>query len=107
MVRLPCAMYINPEGTIEVEREDSMKETESRIQEEIEEAAESIFSALYHEGDMRFDELQQKIPWKSPVFDWALGWLVGKEDVIVTPGNGSFCLRRAAPARAVFPLRGN
>jgi len=77
------------------------------VQEEIRTAAESIFSALYHDGEMTLDTLQEKTNWRSPIFDWALGWLVGKEDVEVKPLDGSFIFRRAAPAPAVFPLRGD
>jgi hypothetical protein len=84
-----------------------MKESEFNMKEEIQLAAEAIFSALYHDGVTDLRDLQEKVNWKSPVFDWALGWLVGKEDVEVTPVNGSFRLKRAAPAPAVFPLRGN
>jgi hypothetical protein len=81
--------------------------TQEDVQNEIRSAAESIFSALYHDGDMELEALQEKLNWKSPIFDWALGWLVGKEDVQVTPHNASFLLRRTAPAPAVFPLRGD
>lgn len=77
------------------------------IQEEIRLAAETIFAESYHDGDMPLDVLQGKTHWKSPIFDWALGWLVGKEDVLITPRQGSYVLRRAAPAPAVFPLRGD
>lgn len=75
------------------------------VQQEIRIAAESVFSALYHQGEMTLDALQEKVNWKSPIFDWALGWLIGKEDVEVKPLDGSFVFRRAAPAPAVFPLR--
>jgi hypothetical protein len=84
-----------------------MKESDFNIKEEIQLAAEAIFSALYHDGDTDLQDLQERVNWKSPVFDWALGWLVGKEDVEVIPANGTFRLKRAAPAPAVFPLRGN
>ena len=84
-----------------------MDQTDFNAKEDIQLAAEAIFSALYHDGDTDLQELQEKVHWKSPIFDWALGWLVGKEDVEVTLANGSFRLKRAAPAPAVFPLRGN
>jgi hypothetical protein len=76
-------------------------------QEEIRMAAEAIFSTLYHDGNMELEALQERLNWKSPIYDWALGWLVGKEDVEVTPTGISFLLRRAAPAPAVFPFRGD
>ena len=84
-----------------------MEHKDFDVQEEIRLAAESIFSALYHEGEMTLDTLQERVNWKSPIFDWALGWLVGKQDVEVKPRDSSFVLRRAAPAPAVFPLRGD
>lgn len=82
-----------------------MEKQPSVVQQDIRLAAESIFSALYHDGDMPLQALQEKVRWKSPIFDWALGSLVSKVDLLIAPRNGSFVLRRAAPAPAVFPLR--
>jgi hypothetical protein len=80
---------------------------EAKMQEQLTLAAEAIFSGLYHDGDTDIQTLKDHLKLQSPVFDWALGWLVGKEDVLVTPSNGTFLLRRAAPAPAIFPFRGN
>lgn len=84
------------------------KESESsKIQEQVTLAAEAIFSELYHDGDTDLQGLKEHLKLPSPIFDWAVGWLIGKEDVVVTPTNGSFQLRRAAPAPALFPFRGD
>jgi hypothetical protein len=82
-------------------------EKEEKMQEKVTLAAEAIFSELYHDGDTDIQTLKDHLQLQSPVFEWALGWLIGKEDVLVTPSNGTFLLRRSAPAPAIFPFRGN
>jgi hypothetical protein len=83
------------------------KKDEVNFREKVTLAGEAIFSELYHDGDTDIQTLKEHLKLPSHVFDWALGWLIGKEDVLVTPSNGTFLLRRAAPAPAIFPFRGN
>jgi hypothetical protein len=69
--------------------------------------AELIFDVLYREGDMKIENLKQEVKHDSPVFDWAIGWLLGKGDIEMVSSGRSFTICRNAPTPAVIPIRGN
>ena len=74
----------------------------------INQTAETIFNLLYqHEGDMDLQDLSKKSGHPRHIFDMAIGTLVEKGDIELLPKGDSFMIHRAAPALAVFPLRGN
>jgi hypothetical protein len=75
--------------------------------ESIELAAEAIFEVLYHEGDMNLQELRSKVDIPAHMFDMAIDWLVGKDDVQLLREGDTLIAHRTEPAFAVFPFRGN
>jgi hypothetical protein len=79
----------------------------TNVLENIRAVSELIFDVLYREGDMELGRLKQEVKHESPVFDWAIGWLIGKDDIEVVSANGSYTVRRNGPTPAVFPIRGN
>src|SRR6266567_6740617 len=80
------------------------KENMSEVENEIRAAAEIIFNFLYHEGEITIEQLKEKAGRQAPFFDWGIGWLVGKGDNEIVDREGSFSVRRKAPAPAVIPL---
>lgn len=82
--------------------------TKKDLKEEIRNTAELIFDVLYHhEGEMDIVELKEQVKRPEQLFDWGIGWLLGKDDIEVIGVNGSFSIRRTSPAPAVLPFRGN
>ena len=77
------------------------------VLENIRAVAELIFDVLYRHGDMELGHLKQQVQHEPPVFDWAIGWLVGKGDIEIVSADGSFTVRRNGPTPALFPIRGN
>jgi len=83
------------------------KQAAEEMLEKIRAVSELIFDVLYREGDMELEQLKKEVKHASPVFDWAIGWLVGKDDIEILPAGDSFTIRRNDPTPAVFPIRGN
>ncbi len=77
------------------------------VLENIRAVAELIFDVLYRVGDMELGKLKREVKHESPMFDWAIGWLVGKGDVEIVSTGGSYSIKRNGPTPAVFPIRGN
>jgi hypothetical protein len=77
------------------------------VLENIRAVAELIFDALYREGDLELGKLKREVKHESPMFDWAIGWLVGKGDIEIVSRGGSYAIKRNGPTPAVFPIRGN
>jgi len=80
---------------------------EVNMLENIRAVAELIFDVLYRQGDMELGHLKQQVHHESPLFDWGIGWLVGKGDIEIISTDGAITVRRDAPTPAVIPIRGN
>jgi hypothetical protein len=73
------------------------------MQEEIGTAAGSIWQALNTRGELSLAQLKKEVKAKTPLFDWAIGWLAREDRIAITPEKSSFRVRlREAqePARA-------
>jgi hypothetical protein len=79
----------------------------AQIVENIRAVSELIFDVLYREGDMEMGKLKKEVKHESPVFDWAIGWMVNEDDIEIVPAGDSYTIKRNGPTPAVFPIRGN
>ncbi len=72
------------------------------MQEEIGTTAGAIWQALTSNGELSLTQLRKQVEAKSPVFDWAIGWLSREDKVVITKEKHSFRLRLKEPrAKAV------
>jgi hypothetical protein len=67
------------------------------MQEEIGTAAGSIWQALNTRGELSLAQLKKEVKAKTPLFDWAIGWLAREDRIAIRPEKSSFrvCLREA------------
>ena len=79
----------------------------ANLLEEVRAISELIFDVLYRQGDMSLEHLKSEVHHESPIFDWGLGWLLGKGDIELVSENGVLTARRNPPTPAVIPIRGN
>jgi hypothetical protein len=71
------------------------------MQEEIGSAAGMIWRKLDAKGELSLAQLKREVNWKTPIFDWAIGWLAREDKVVITQEKRSFCIRLTeARARA-------
>ena len=71
------------------------------MQEEIGITAGLIWHALHTKGELSLAQLKREVNGKTPVFDWALGWLAREENIVITREKRSFRVRlREARAKA-------
>lgn len=63
------------------------------MNEEIGNAAGTVWSALHAHGEMTLKELKEKAGLKAPVFDWAIGWLAREGNVVLTAEKRTFRIR--------------
>jgi len=71
------------------------------MQEEIGTAAGSIWQALNTRGELSLAQLKKEVKAKTPLFDWAIGWLAREDRIAITPEKSSFRVRlREAQATA-------
>ena len=65
------------------------------MQEEIGSAAGKIWHALDAKGELSLTQLKREVNWKTPIFDWAIGWLAREDKVVITREKRSFrvCLK--------------
>jgi len=72
------------------------------MQEEIGTAAGSIWQALNTRGELSLAQLKKEVKAKTPLFDWAIGWLAREDRIAITPEKSSFRVRlREAQATSV------
>lgn len=72
------------------------------MQEEIGTAAGSIWQALNTRGELSLAQLKKEVKAKTPLFDWAIGWLAREDRIAITPEKNSFRVRlREAQATSV------
>ena len=71
------------------------------MQEKIGSAAGMIWQKLDAKGELSLAQLKREVNWKTPIFDWAIGWLAREDKVVITQEKRSFCIRLTeARARA-------
>jgi len=64
---------------------------------EIGTTAGAIWQALNTKGELSLPSLKQEVEAKSPVFDWALGWLARENKVVITRHEKSYRVRLNEP----------
>jgi hypothetical protein len=67
------------------------------MHEEIGTTAGAIWKALNANGELSLPSLKQQLDAKSPVFDWAVGWLAREDKVIITRHQKSYRVRLNEP----------
>jgi hypothetical protein len=60
------------------------------VHDEIGKAAGEIWHALNSKGELSLAKLKAETTRKSPVFDWAIGWLAREDKIVITPEKRSF-----------------
>jgi Winged helix-turn-helix domain (DUF2582) len=63
------------------------------MHEEIGTTAGTIWQALNNNGELSLPILKQQVAAKSPVFDWALGWLAREDKVVISRQQKSYRVR--------------
>ena len=72
------------------------------MQEEIGTMAGAIWQALHTKGELPIAQLKKAVNGKTPVFDWAVGWLMREDKIFITQEKRSCRIRlREAEAGAV------
>ena len=67
------------------------------MQEKIGTAAGLIWEALNKKGALSLGQLKKEVKGKTPIFDWAIGWLAREEKIQIKPEKRSFRLRLREP----------
>lgn len=63
------------------------------MHEEIGRAAGLVWQVLNARGELSLPSLKQQVEAKSPVFDWAIGWLAREDKVVLTRHRRSYHVR--------------
>jgi hypothetical protein len=65
------------------------------MNEEIGTTAGAIWHALETNGEMTLTKLKKDLKTKSPLFDWAIGWLAREDKIVLTAEKRStrVCLK--------------
>jgi hypothetical protein len=63
------------------------------MHEEIGTTAGAIWQTLNTGGELSLPSLKQQVAAKSPVFDWALGWLAREDKIVISPHQRSYRVR--------------
>lgn len=66
---------------------------EATLKDEIGSVAGSIWTALNAKGELPLTQLKKETGSKSPVFEWAIGWLAREDNIVVTREKRSFRVR--------------
>ena len=71
------------------------------MQGEIGNTAGAIWQALNTKGELSLAQLKKEAKGKTPVFDWAIGWLAREDKIEISLEKRSFRVRlKEAQARA-------
>lgn len=72
------------------------------MQEKIGLTAGRIWHALNAGNELSLAQLKKAVGGKTPVFDWAVGWLAREDKIVIAPAKRSFRIRlKDAKGRAV------
>ena len=63
------------------------------MQKEIGTLAGHIWQTLNKEGELSPAKLKKMTHAKAPLFDWAVGWLMREDKILLTPGKRSWRVR--------------
>lgn len=63
------------------------------MHDEIGKAAGEIWHVLDGRGGLSLAQLKKEAKGKTPVFDWAIGWLAREHKIEITPDKRSFHVR--------------
>jgi hypothetical protein len=63
------------------------------MQKEIGTLAGHIWQSLNKEGELSAAKLKKMTRAKAPLFDWAVGWLIREDKIVVTSGKRSWRVR--------------
>ena len=63
------------------------------MQEEIASTAGIIWHALNDRGELSLAKLKKEVKGKTPVFDWAIGWLAREDKLVITSERRAFHIR--------------
>jgi Winged helix-turn-helix domain (DUF2582) len=63
------------------------------MHEEIGTTAGAIWQALNNNGELTLPSLKEQVGAKSPIFDWALGWLAREDKVVISRQQRSYRVR--------------
>ncbi len=63
------------------------------MQEEVGFVAGAIWEALSAKGELSLAQLKKEVKGKTPLFDWAIGWLAREEKIVITAEKRSFRIR--------------
>ncbi len=71
------------------------------MHEEIGVAAGAVWHALDSKGELSLPQLKREVNGKTPIFEWAIGWLAREDKIVITAEKRSFLIRLKEPqARA-------
>lgn len=63
------------------------------MHEEIGATAGAVWKILHKEGELSLSQLKKQTKAKTPVFDWAIGWLARENKIAFTQQNRSIRVR--------------
>jgi hypothetical protein len=63
------------------------------MHEEIGTTAGAIWQILNSKGELSLPSLKQQVEAKSPVFEWAIGWLAREDKVVIIRRQKSYRVR--------------
>ena len=63
------------------------------MQDEIGTAAGLIWNQLRDRGEATVAQIKKATKLKTPIFDWAIGWLARENAVVITPKKTSYSIR--------------
>jgi hypothetical protein len=58
--------------------------------EEIGKAAGEVWHALNEKGELSLAQLKKEVKGKSPLFDWAIGWLAREDKIVISREKQGF-----------------
>jgi len=67
------------------------------MQEKIGTVAGLIWEALNRKDELSLGQLKKEVKGKTPIFDWAIGWVAREEKIPIKPEKRSFRLRLREP----------
>ncbi len=60
-----------------------------------------IWNALNGRNELSLAQLKKEVKGKSPLCDWAVGWLAREDKIVITPGKRTCRVRlKEGPAKA-------
>ena len=63
------------------------------MHEDIGQMAGAVWHSLKTRGELSLAQLKKEANAKSPMFDWAIGWLAREDKIVITPKGRSFTIR--------------